>query len=181
MTFSWRRLFLYAHVLLAFPLQAADTIGEAQFKANVIYNILLFVQWPERGFVAEGELRLCAMGNSALTPALDQLAGRVLFRRTLVIHHFESGSPLDDIARCDALWVDEDHAAILGRLTLVSRQRPLLLMGEGANATRRGAMIGLVLENGHARLQVDTSAARTAGLTFGARLLRLANSAPDRP
>ncbi|HEY6898907.1 MAG TPA: YfiR family protein [Rhodocyclaceae bacterium] len=172
-----RRLCLY--LLLAAPAGtlAADVVGEAEFKAAAIYNLLQFVQWPEQALAQDGTLRLCQISAAPLAPELARLAGRQVHKRSLTLRRIDGTA--EEAAPCDAIWVEIDRLNSLGRMATVARQRPLLLLGEGPDAVDRGAMIGLAIDKGHARLRVDNAAAKESGLTIGARLLRLAAGSKD--
>lgn len=157
---------------------AAETMGEAEFKALAIYNILQFVQWPESALPAE-TFRLCQISGTAPNAELLRFSGKPLHRRKLDIRRIDGTA--GEASLCDALWVDNDQLSAMGRMAVLARKQPLLLIGEGAEAVDRGAMVGLVLERGRARLRVDNTAARESGLVIGARLLQLANGNKTAP
>lgn len=172
-----RRFCLY--LLLAAPAGtlAADVVSEPEFKAAAVYNVLQFVQWPESVLAQDGTLRLCQISAAPLAPQLARLAGRQVHKRVLTLRRIDGTA--EESAPCDAIWVETDRLNALGRMAAIARQRPLLLLGEGADAVDHGAMIGLSIDKGRARLWVDNAAARESGLTIGARLLRLANGSKD--
>ena len=159
--------------LLLLPLSAsALPLGEGEFKAASVYNILLFVQWPEGALPADGTLRLCRIGTATPSTAFARLAGRPIQQRVLSVRTIEG--TIKDVSQCDALWVEADRMHAMARMAVLARQHPLLLIGEGHDALEKGAMIGLSIDKGTARLWVDKIAAQGAGLNIGARLLQLA-------
>lgn len=173
----WRRLpaALLAALLLAMAGQtavAAEHGDENEVKAAVIYNLLLFVQWPAPH--APGKLKLCVFEDGALTAALRRHEGKVVQGQSLQI--LRIGSAPKDLDACAAVLVEVGSSAVLARLRLVARERALLVMAEGAGTLDRGAMIGVYGDGGRIGFDINLHAMKSSGLGASSKILRLART-----
>jgi hypothetical protein len=174
----WRRL---SAALLAAPLlvtagqvaAAAERGEENEVKAAVIYNLLLFVQWPAQQAPA-GNLKLCVLEEGALTKALRQHENKVVQGHSLQI--LRVGSAPTELDACAAVMVDTGSPEMLARLRLVARNRALLIMAEGPGALDRGAMIGIYGDGGRIGFDINLRAMKSSGLGASSKILRLART-----
>lgn len=159
-------------LLAALPGALGAVIGEAEFKAALLYNILQFIQWPAEAQPADNMLRLCL--PEADTPGAQwaQLAGKTVQGRRLSVRQIRSAeeAPL----QCDAVWIGVERMDFLAGLVSYAKKYPLLIVAEGRNSIDKGAAIGVTLENGQARLSIGEHSARHAGIEISARLRQLA-------
>lgn len=153
--------------------RAADPVDENVVKAAVVYNLLLFVQWPEHAATARN-LRLCVFDDSALTAALRGHDKRKVQGLALEVHRV--GSSYEELDTCFAVMVEAGNSAILPRLALSARARPLLVIGEGPRAAERGAMIGLHTDGGRVTFDINHNAMKRSGLMPSSKILRLART-----
>lgn len=158
--------------------QAERTGAEAEVKAALVYNLLLFVQWPDDRLPGDGSLRLCVLGSGAAAEALVGLSGKAIHNRPLTVKQIAGSS--EEARTCQALWVEEGKSGQLGRLALAARSNGLLLLGEGGTTLAQGAMIAVANEGGRLVFSVDNGAAREARLAISSKLLRLARNVVDR-
>lgn len=174
----WRGLpaALLAALLLATagqPTVAAEHSDENEVKAAVIYNLLLFVQWPAPQ-APGGKLKLCVFEDGALTAALRRHEGKVVQGQLLQI--LRIGSAPKALDACAAVLVEEGSSAVLARLRLVARERALLVMAEGAGTLDRGAMIGVYGDGGRIGFDINLHAMKSSGLGASSKILRLART-----
>ncbi|HEX5393747.1 MAG TPA: YfiR family protein [Rhodocyclaceae bacterium] len=178
-----RLVFWTAGLLLASLLpahsQAAERVeAESGVKAALVYNLLLFVQWPEDKLPSDGSLRLCILASPAMEDAFDKLAGKPIHNRPLSIRHITSAG--EESRQCQAVWVEEGRSNALNRLALAARGNGILVLSEGSTALSLGAMIGVSNEGGRMVFTVDNGAAKEARLTVSSKLLRLARGVVDK-
>ncbi|TRZ97114.1 MAG: YfiR family protein [Rhodocyclaceae bacterium] len=174
----WRRrcTAMLAALLLALSGSCAWSVergDESEVKAAVIYNLLLFVEWPAPKTPA-GSFRLCVLDDGALTSALRRHAGRAVQGRALEIQRI-SATP-EELDTCVAVMVEAGNPDVLPRLGVLARSRALLVIGEGAGAVNRGAMIGLRTDGGRISFDIDLGAMRKGGLAPSSKILRLART-----
>jgi hypothetical protein len=141
---------LLAVLSLAMPAGAAD---DGALKAAVLYNILLFVQWPgEAGAPADAPLRVCARRGSSLWPQLLRLQDRPLRGRRVQVNE----------AAADA---QPRYCNVL-----------VLVVADGAGAVGDGIAVSLQMSSGRVVFDVDPQTAQRSGLQLSSRLLHLARN-----
>lgn len=169
---------LLATWLLAWSCQgtAAEGADENVVKAAVVYNLLLFMQWPEQPPTARS-LRLCVIDEGALTAALRGHAKKRVQGQALEIYRLNAMH--EEVDSCAAVLVEIGNPAALTRFGAIARHRSLLVIAEGAGAIDRGAMIGLYAEGGRIVFDINQGAMRKSGLAPSSKILRLARTLVD--
>lgn len=175
---SWIAGVAIAALLPAYSLAAERVGAESGVKAALVYNLLLFVQWPEDKLPSDGSLRLCILASTATEEAFGGLAGKTIHSRPLSIRRMSATG--EDSNQCQAVWVEEGRNNALGRLALAARGNGVLVMSEGPAALSLGAMVAVSNESGRMVFSVDNGAAKEARLTVSSKLLRLARSVVDK-
>lgn len=174
----WRRRCtgMLTVLLLAWPghcIWAAERNDENEVKAAVIYNLLLFVEWPAP--VSSASIfRFCVLDDGALTTALRRHDGKVVHGQTLEIRRV-SAAP-EELDTCVAVMVEAGNPGVLARLGVLARGRALLVIAEGTSAVDRGAMVGLHTDGGRIAFDIDHGAMRKSGLVPSSKILRLART-----
>lgn len=149
----------------------AERAAEAEVRQAVVFNLLMFVDWPEARLNANNDFLLCTVDDAG-GRILARLDGRRLGGRKVSV--VTIGRDLGDIHRCDAFFVDAGSPRLVTAATVRERKTPLLVIAEGDEAIRQGATIGLSMAGGRMVFDVNLAAARAAGLTISSKLLRLA-------
>ena len=152
---------------------AADTIDENKVKAAIIYNLLLFIEWPEATAPTRG-LRLCVLEDGALTSALRAHEGRRVGGAALEVHRLHGIN--QELDTCAAVMAEAGSTGVLSRLAVAARNRPLLVIAEATGAAARGAMIGLHTEGGRVAFDINYGAMKGSGLVPSSKILRLART-----
>lgn len=152
---------------------AAERMDENEVKAAVIYNLLLFVQWPEQTAPARG-FRFCVLDDGALTTALRGHERKKVQGLALEIHRITSAH--EELDACVAVMVEAGNPGILTRVALAARNRPLLVIAEGPGAAERGAMIGLHTDGGRVTFDINHGTMKRVGLAPSSKILRLART-----
>lgn len=167
MTLGWRLPLLL--VLLALLPPRAAALDELPLKAAIIYNLLLFVQWPgEDAWPPGATLVLCAAPAGRLWPHLHELQGRPVRQWRLAVREAEPGAA----AGCHA-WLLED-APPRGPLARGAAAWPGLTIADGSRADDPGVVIGLRVLDNRLGFDVGLGAARAQGLQLSSKMLRLA-------
>lgn len=155
--------------LLGWPLQV-QALEELPLKAAVIFNLLLFVEWPGEAELPPGSpLRLCVDRAAPLWPHLAPLQGRAIRQRRLEVR--EGAGPEDQRA-CQAWLLEEGGSRPMA--ARVPGAGPTLVIGDGPRADEAGVVIAL--RNIQQRLQfdIDMAQARAQRLVISSKMLRLA-------
>lgn len=157
-------------------LRAQQQAAEAPLKAAILVNLLMFVDWPQWGQQAADRLSLCYLAPSAMSAALDELAGKRLKNRALTVGLVE----LAGVARCHALYLSKDDADQLPRLAPRLKSSGVLVLADTPGFFQQGVMFNLALDAGRIVFDVDLLAARRAGLVISSKVLRLARHIQDQ-
>lgn len=161
---------------LALGCQPASAVERAEVEAAIVYNILLFVEWPvESTLAAGGPLVLCVDPASRLAGPLKSLAGRPVRTHRLELHDMSAAEPWRG---CHALFVDAASKAGAA-LRRHAKGQPLLVIGEEPAAADDGVMVRLAEADGRITFDVDLAAARQGRLQISSRLLRLARKVAE--
>lgn len=166
----WGRPLLLSFLVLAniAPVRAAD---RASLEAAIVYNILLFVQWPgEESLPAGAPFVLCASSSSPIYQAARSLEGRPLRRMKLSVQPFESSD-----VRCKAIYVDSAAGvkAVEGGVAGVGFE-PVLVIGGSGFSIAETATVQLLHQQGRLAFDISQRKARKVGLKVSSKLLSLA-------
>ena len=161
------RLLALLATLASSPAWAVD---EQELKAAIVFNLLLFVQWPIDAVAAStGSMVLCVSPTNALHPPLKALQGRPIRSQLLEVRDLPAGASR---APCHALYLDagdpERQAGIKANPTTT------LVISDDVEAPSPQAAIVLRQVGGRIGFDVNLEAARQARLQFSSKLLRLA-------
>ncbi|OQA38007.1 MAG: hypothetical protein BWY56_00461 [Acidobacteria bacterium ADurb.Bin340] len=145
---------------------------EYQTKADLIRNLVNYVNWPQNG---DRPLRLGVMGVSPFEGHLNNLAsGR---GRRIRLAFFRSMKGLED---CDAVFICESEEERLPEILRALQGRPTLTLGDTPGFAQRGVMINLVVTQERVVLEVNLKMARQADLGISSAVLSRAKVYGDR-
>jgi hypothetical protein len=151
---------------------------EYKVKAAYLYNLLLFVRWPESGSSDDlrSPVRVCLLGRDPFGDAIDPIVQRKVGKRPIALLRLADHR---DTSGCHLVFVGSSEKARLSRLLRALRDNNVLSVGDMEGFARRGGMVGLVLKGGKVRLEINRTAAREAGLRLSAKLLEVASAVYD--
>lgn len=161
-------------LLLACVSANAHAANVNQAKANLLYNIAKFVEWP--GFKPHTDMEVplvfTILGEDELAVAL---AG-VLSSRTV------NGHPVfvrfarrpQDSKGSQILYVAASEIARLGDVLAVVDTAAVLTVSDAPGFAAQGGMVGFTTEGERVRFEVNLNQAEKTGLKLSAKLLALA-------
>jgi hypothetical protein len=161
-------LFLGAQPSLALTEEA----NEHTVKAGIIFNLLLFAQWPDK-LTQSPEQTLCVLEEGSMLNSLRRHAGRKINAQTLRIELRTASS--EGLSGCQAVFVEIGNPIALSRAAALARQTPLLVIGEGSSALNKGAMIAINTDGGKVAFDINLDSLRRAQLGLSSKLLKLAH------
>jgi len=147
----------------------ADGPPEYQVKAAYIYNFAKFVEWPNQSQAKN--LAICVSGSDPFGGVLEGMVqGKVVHGLSVQVKHVGDTGDWDE---CQILFFggagNGRIEAALHRL----RGHSILTIGEARSFAERGGMIGLVIENGRVRFEINTAAVEAAHLQISSHLLEV--------
>ena len=155
---------------LVLPARAVDM---GQLKAAVVYNLLLFAEWPSEALPAEQPaLHLCVEAASLPAEALLALAGKPVGARRLEVRKVPATA--EGLRACNAWYREGPAPAPSGALGRSIQRNSVLTICSGELREDGGAAIYLFESNGRLYFDVDNAAVRQLGLQLSSKMLRLA-------
>jgi hypothetical protein len=161
---------------------AQAPMAESQVKAMFVYNFLKFVEWPLNTSAGPKEPFVVAIiGEGETADSTERfLQSKTIGERPLVVRRIRWN---ESLAGVQAALVIENDARKLQRILEAAAPAGILTIGEGERFATEGGVIGLLVEDRRVRFDVDTTAAKNAGLRVSSKLLaltRVVRSPPER-
>ena len=165
--------------LLACPL--ANAVEEHELKTAIVFNLLLFVEWPLDPVTASREasrdsLVLCVGASSALNAPLKALQGRAVRSQRL---HVLDVAPGASWAACQAVFVDESGPAPPLAVAKPGGLTGTLVISDDLADTPAWAAIILRRLGARIGFDVNLESARQSRLQLSSKLLRLARKVKE--
>ncbi len=150
-----------------------------QTKANMLWNIAKFVEWPGIRADAEVPLVFTILGEDELAV---ELAG-VLSSKTV------NGHPVfvrfarrpQDAKGSQILYVAESELAHMTDVLAVVDTSAVLTVSDAPGFAAHGGMVGFSADGDRVRFEVNLGQAERTGLKLSAKLLALARLVSDAP
>jgi hypothetical protein len=137
---------------------APGHLSEYSAKAASLTQLLDWVKWPAP---TAGPIRVGVLGEDPFGGALEKLKPK-------------HATQIDELKDCQIIFIPRSEGgnlnAILGSLAGAS----VLTVGESEGFAKQGGIVGFVMEGDQVRFEINTAAARQAGLKIDLRLLKLA-------
>lgn len=151
---------------------------EQEVKAAYLLNFTRYVDWPPGAFgAADAPVNLCVLGADPFGQIVHRLVdGRR--SRGRIVRVIQPDTP-DQAADCHVAFVT--GPAGNRRWMDAVRREPALTVGDGQDFLRRGGMVAFVIVNQTVRFEIDSAAARRAGLGISSRVLALATRLRGEP
>lgn len=172
---AWLILLAALWLMPSAPLRA-QPLAEYAIKAALLFNFLLFIEWPAASFAsAESPIVLGVLGEYPFRASLDDLVHAAAVERRRVVRHFADIAGTADtggIAVCLPLFVNVHDAAHLEAAMDTLRGHATLTVGDTEDFLERGGMIQLVTQDDGIQLRIKLAAATAAHLRSSSKLLR---------
>jgi len=144
-------------------------------EAAIVYNLLLFVEWPGEPGWETRTLTLCLDPASPLLAAAHALEGRPVRGMRLVVRTLEA-----DPHGCQAILVDSSAAMKSAATVRGNTGKDAVLLVEASSFDRfDAATIQLVEADGRLAFDISLKRAKEVGLAVSSRLLRLARKVSE--
>lgn len=142
----------------------AEAASEQTLRAALLFNFVKFTEWPTAA-AGHAQLRVCiATGDPAQAAAIEALANRLV--RGVPIVTVRTSAPTD----CNVIYVDSPRRW----KELADKPGRGLTIGSYTGFIEDGGMIGISLQDGNARFDVNLYEVKRAGLHINPQVLRLA-------
>jgi hypothetical protein len=173
-------VFLLAAGLFLHGSAAAQPVPEAtlppsveyQIKADFVYTVAKFVDWPEGAFASPAApLTFGIVGSDGVADAISQaLHGKKVHERPIrTVHVTDPRRALE----CQILYVSESDPARVKALLDQVGTASILTIGEAGDFAARGGILGLHLSDTLVQFEVNMQSAERAGIAISSKILRL--------
>lgn len=182
------KLALFMLAMLSLGTANAVQVGEYELKTAYLYNFALFTTWPASWAPENGNtMTICTIGDDKFGTSIEQLHNRQIRGKRLEVRRAVS---LEQAPSCHMLYIAENERQNMAVILEALRGSSVLTISDaptsdtprevkGGTSMPTAAppvrsMITLILENKKLMFEVDSTAAKQAGLTMSSRLLYLA-------
>ena len=157
------------------PWAASDAAPEYEVKAAFLYNFAKFVEWPTSAFTTPDEpLVFCIMGDDPFGASIDRIVkDRAANGRAIAIRREVRA---DAVSSCHLIFAVAGDEVDVARVVHETSGAPVLTVGESPSFLDDGGIIGLVVDGGKVRFEINARGAEQAGLKVSSQLLKLARS-----
>ncbi len=156
-------------------LRAQPQLTEAQAMAAALLNFARYVKWPEQAFASrEAPFTFCIAGRDALFSAAAALEGRSLHGRPTQVRRVLG---TEDLRGCQLLFIADSEERRQQPMLRALGRDAVLTVGDAGDFIDAGGAIGILIEDGRVRFDINRSALDAARLRANANLLRLARNA----
>lgn len=153
---------------------SAEPSVEYAVKANYLYKLGPFIDWPPRAFPSAGSaFNVCILGEDPFGSALDEaVRGQTVNGHPVVVRRIKA-VPTD--GRCQVLYLGRSHAEPAGEVLRMLQGQPVLTVTDAGQGVF-GGMVHFLLQNGRVRFALNVAAAEASGLQISSKLQSLAVS-----
>jgi hypothetical protein len=151
----------------------AQNAEEYQVKAAFLYNFAKFVEWPAQAFKGPTDPTvICVLGQNPFGHALEEaVAGKTVAGRGIVTREV---SDVKQAGSCQILFIGASERKRWSAILEGIKGGCILTVGESEEFAAKGGIIGLKLEDGKVRFEINVDAAEHAKLRISSKLLSLA-------
>jgi hypothetical protein len=147
-------------------------------KAALVYKFTKFVRWPDDVFESkDSPFVMGVIGQDPFGQTLDDtVKDRQIHDRSVEIHRLNWIEPNDrkSAEKCHVLFICESEKQRLAEILEALRDRPILLVSDTRDFAQKGGMIGIVLDKGRLRFEINEDVMERAKVQPHGKLLNLA-------
>jgi len=153
---------------LCAPRLQAEDLPEYRLKAAVVYNFMVYTEWPgETG----NTLNLCIYGADPFGLEIDGLQGKVVAGRSIAVHRKAAG---ESLTTCQVVFISSSTMSGLSGVLERLRGHAVLTVADSPGAARQGVMLNMAIVRAKVTFEANLQAARSVGIVVSSKLLRLA-------
>ncbi len=149
---------------------------EYEVKAKLLRSIGSYVTWPDARARKDAPFVIGVLGDSPFEGYLDdQVQGRVIQGRKVKVSYLRALNS-HTLLGCDLLFISESEYDRLPEILRICKGQAVLTVADTSGFGNRGVILNMVTLSGRIGLEINTRAAREAGLEVGSALLSSPNT-----
>lgn len=161
------------------PLRARGQGTEHDVKADMLWKIAKFVDWPEAAFNRSGQLVFAILGEDELAAVLaSSLSTRTINGKQVFVRFVRRPQ---DAQGAQILYVSASERERLPEVLRALEGTSTLTVADVPGFVAHGGMVDFISEADRVRFQINPGRAQRAGLKISAKLLALAKVVEDGP
>lgn len=171
--------FLFCLLLWSVPPLAPEAraagYSVSQVQAAFLFNFAQFTKWPARAFPQPSSpLTIGVLGANPFGGALEStVGGETVDGHRMAVKYSRRA---DDLKSCQIVFISQSEAAQLDATLAAFQGTSVLTVSDVPRFCQRGGMINFIIDGGKVRFEINSSAARSAGLQISSKLLKIAQS-----
>ena len=135
-----------------------------------MYNFAKFIEWPNPATLKA--VTICVYGKDPFGGFLDEaVRGKEVHGLPIVLRRLPAGD--DGWAGCQVLFVGLSKTAQVETLLVQMKGRSILTVGESAGFANSGGMIGLTVDGGRVRFDINLTSVAAAHLKASAQIIEI--------
>jgi hypothetical protein len=148
-------------------------IEEYTLKAVYMERITRFLKWPGKSEPwADGFFIIGVLGKTPFGEKLEViLSDREIMNRQIKVRHF---SDLAEVPQCHLLYISPTEDAKLHDILKITREKPILTVGDTPGLAEKGVLVNLFLEKDKLRFEINERGFHEAGISIDSLLLKVA-------
>ncbi len=152
------------------PARAADVNGT---KADMVWNLAKFVQWPEGTLPqGKGQLIVTILGEDEFAATLaNQLSNRTVNGKPVFVRFAQR---VQDVRGSHMVYIASPEMAHAEAILRALKGTPVLTLSDTPGFTSNGGMVNFALNDGRVRFEIHMGNTEQSGLQISSRLLVLA-------
>ena len=167
-----------AAIALSVSIVQAQQPNEFQVKAAYLYNFGRFTTWPAASLTSDA-FSICILGRDPFGSVLDTAVnGERVAGKGVQVRRIEN--PQDAVS-CQILFISSSEEGRLKNILAALGKSGVLTVSDISQFSRRGGMIGFILQDNKIRFEVNLTPADDAGLQLSSDLLKVAVTVRRNP
>ena len=170
------RLALVVLAVALFQASAAEPPAEEyRVKGAYLLNFTKFVEWPDKAFKAPGDaIAICVLGATPFASDLEVAARQIVAgTRSVTVRQIPD---VQQAGQCQIVFVSMAERKRVHAVLDAVKGDSVLTVGESEGFAASGGVIEFRVDEGRVRMDINSEAAKRAGLHISAKLLSLAQS-----
>ena len=153
----------------------AQTVDQSRLEAAMTLRLLTFTSWPDKeGETATAPIRIGVFEAPEMLAALNALLSDEAFSGRFEAKAVTLDLPIDEQSGLDALFIGATTPRDTARMIIRFQGQPTVIIGAADGFLEMGGMVNLTKKQKRLGFEVDLTQSRKCGITYRAKLLRLA-------
>ena len=163
-------LIIISALLVSGTLYGDDS--EYKLKSAYIYKIAKFVTWPTETLQRENSpIKIAFLGEDTMGKYLNALRNKMIDEHPIEV---KSVSDVRECVDCHIIFISKEYKSNMKAIRLALKELPILTISDMDEFIELGGLVSLDTVKNRLIISIDNSTAKSVGLNFNSKLLRVA-------